>query len=270
MTSPPDLPIVHPGLVWDGVTEYANTLPAGFSNLWHVRLGGDGHRLISEEFSTSDGPMSRMRHRQRDGWVTIGFASENPQHKLGWFLNYDGTLSETPVNQTPYLDEFQGHAATFAHQLDAAMGHHSLQSAEEEDRLTTLQTLSAMIGSAWIRYRTWEAIDPTELVIGGNNDGIPLWKITLDENIEVDRRICGQCSIATIARQFLLNADLPAFRRLYRQGIIYGFDRSVTPWAPELFDVAIAPAAEFYETLDAAYRDARDHYDTVVGAAGHV
>ena len=31
----------------------------------------------------------------------------------------------------------------------------------------------------------------------------------------------------------------------------------VTPWAPELFDVAIAPAAEFYETLDAAYRDAR-------------
>ena len=267
MTSPPDLPLVHPGLVWDGVTEYANTLPAGFSNLWHVRLGGDGHRLISEEFSTSDSPMFRMRLRQRDGWETIGFASESPQHKLGWFLNYDGTLSETPVNQLPYLDPYQEHASTYAHELDAAMGHHTLLGAEESDRLVVKNTISAMLGSAWIRHEEFAAIDPLELIVGGNNDGELLWKVRLPEFTAVDLAICGQCTVRTFARQFYKKADLPAFRRLWRTGIIYAVDRSTTPWSPTLFDVAPPGDPDWYGTLDAGYERAWDHYDTVVGAA---
>ena len=63
------------------------------------------------------------------------------------------------------------------------MGHHTLVSATEEDRLTALHTLSDMIGSAWLRYQVWNAIDPEELVIGGNFDGTPLWKRTESDYI---------------------------------------------------------------------------------------
>ena len=65
-------------------------------------------------------------------------------------MDYDGSLThDEPVNQVPLLLDFRSHAATFAHQLDDAMGHHSLTSSSEEDRLTTFQVLSAMLGSAW-------------------------------------------------------------------------------------------------------------------------
>ena len=185
----------------------------------------------------------------------------------GRYLGYDGVGQyASPVNQLPYLDEYQGHASRFAHQLDAALGHHSLYAAEEADRMVTLQTLSSMIGSAWIRYGIWEAIDPEEIVHGGNNDGVPLWKITLDENTDVDRRICGQCEIATFARRFYFHANLPLFRRLYRSGIIYSVDRDLTPWGAQIFDVATQPESVYYDALDAAYHAALAYYDNTAGA----
>ena len=95
-----------------------------------------------------------------------------------------------------------------------------------------------MIGDAWRRYAEWEAVDPRELVVGGNYDGTLLWKRTRDEMFGVDALLCGQCDVSTFARRFLLAADLPAFRRLYRQGIIYAADRTTTPWSPALMDAA--------------------------------
>ena len=79
--------------------------------------------------------------------------------------------------------------------------------------MSHLQTLSAMLGSAWIRYDTWSTVDSTELVVGGANDGMPLWKVGLDEMQAVDEAVCGQCSISTFARRFYFHADLPAFRQ---------------------------------------------------------
>ena len=78
--------------------------------------------------------------RDRDGWESIGVAIEypirstnagRPPQRQG-FLNYDGTMSPLyvdPPNQHYQLQLFRAHAARFAHQLDAAMGHHSLQAA---------------------------------------------------------------------------------------------------------------------------------------------
>ena len=52
-------------------------------------------------------------------------------------------------------------------------------------------------------------------------------------------RRCAASATAPPSRgRFLKHADLPAFRRAWRQGIIYSADRTVTPWAPALFDVA--------------------------------
>ena len=195
----------------------------------------------------------------------------------GTYLPYpdpDTTLAERrpppqvdPVNQIPDLAEWRGHAATAAHQLDAAMGHHSLRSATEENRLTVFNTFSYMLGSAERRYKEWEAIDPAEKIIGGNFDGTYLWKRNRSDYSNIDDAVCGNCNIAVFAREFLYGGDLPLFRRLHRSGIIYSVDRSLTPWGAQLFDVATQPESVFYEVLEDQYHWLIRHYSKVVGAA---
>ena len=85
-----------------------------------------------------------------------------------------------------------------------------------------------------------------------------LWKRNEQDYIDTDEALCGQCDGATFARRFLKKADLPAFRRAWRQGIIYSADRTVTPWAPELFDVATPPAEDFYDFYDALCRETHE------------
>ena len=154
----------------------------------------------------------------------------------------------------PSIRDFRAHAATFAHQLDAAMGHHSLASADEADRLTIYNALKDMIGSAWQRYAVWEAIDPEELIVGGNNDGLLLWQYHEPEYQGIDAALCGQCDIATFARRARFHADIPLLRSHHRRGIIYAMDRSTTPWGVTLFDVAADSDA--YAALDVAYHAA--------------
>ena len=115
----------------------------------------------------------------------------------------------------------------------------------------------------------WELVDPEELIVGGAYDGTLLWKRYEPEYVEIDEALCGQCEAATFARRFLKKADLPAFRRAWRQGIIYSADRTTTPWAPEFFDAAIPPAEDYYDALDAAYDGMIDLYDELVGAQDH-
>ena len=137
---------------------------------------------------------------------------------------------DDPPNQHYQLQNFRAHAARFAHQLGAAMGpQEPLQEAPEADRITVHDTLAAMIGSAARRYDEWDTVDPEELILGGQHDGTLLWKRNEQDYIDVDEALCGQCDGATFARRFLKHADLPAFRRAWRQGIIYSADRTVTP-----------------------------------------
>ena len=80
-------------------------------------------------------------------------------------LHYDGSLSHRAVNQYFELNAFREHAARFAHQLDSAMGHHTLASADERDRLATYNTLADLIGNAWRKFQEWDDIDPQELIV---------------------------------------------------------------------------------------------------------
>ena len=191
----------------------------------------------------------------------------------GWYLPYppaDGIAVfpvEEPVNQVPEVASFREHASRFAHQLDDALGHHSLTSASEEDRMVTYQTLSSMLGSGWRRYKIWDATAPQELIVGGNYDGTLLWKRQRPEYVGIDERMCGQCDIATFARRFRFQANLPLFRRLYRSGIIYVANRETTPkWDATIFDVATDPVSAFYDNLEVEYHQALLYYDEVVGA----
>ena len=153
------------------------------------------------------------------GWnrLGIGYAIEQPYYKKDGkgFLNYDGTIAELddPPNQHYQIFNFREHAARFAHELDAAMGHHTLASASEAEPLDRA-ALAVRHDRERLarRYAVWEAIDPQELIVGGEYDGTLLWKRNLQDYIDMDMALCGECEIATFARRFLFNADLPAFR----------------------------------------------------------
>ena len=211
----------------------------------------------------------QLRRATADGWEQIGISFDTPGRffNIG-FLGYDGAYSFEAVNQWFQLNQFREHASRFAHQLDDALGHHSLSSSSEEDRMVTYQTLSSMIGSGWRRYKIWDATDPEELIVGGNFDGTLLWKRQEPEYVEIDELMCGQCDIATFARRFRFQANLPLFRRLYRSGIIYVANRDTTPlWEATIFDVATDPVSAFYDNLEVEYHQALRYYDEVVGAA---
>ena len=215
--------------------------------------------------------MRQFRSRTEQGWEQIGVTFIRPLtiYINAGFLAYDGALTFDPVNQFFHLNAFREHAARFAHQLDAAMGHHTLASADERDRLAVWNTMTAMIGSAARRYAEWNEIDPESLIVGGNFDGTPHWKRDLDQYIAVDEALCGQCDIATFARRFYLNADLAEFARLWRQGIVYRADRDTTPWSPTIFDVAQSPHGEFYAELTEFFYTMLEFYDHVIGPAEH-
>ena len=55
----------------------------------------------------------------------------------------------------------------------------------------------------------WAVIDPEELIIGGNNDGVPLWKHGLATEQARDEAICGQCNFSNFARLCLTDMNIP-------------------------------------------------------------
>ena len=239
--------------------------PRGF---W-IRLTEDGTRRITEfDDFHSNAHATGQRMYDRNPSVPVYFLPAiTIEPPVGSFVGYDWAQSEGPPNQYFDLLQYREHASRFAHQLDDALGHHSLTSASEENRMVTFQTLSSMIGSGWMRYKIWDAIDPEELVTGGNFVGVPLWKRHREEYVEIDRLMCGQCDIATFARRFLFQANLPLFRRLYRSGVLYVANRTATPWEATIFAVASDPVSTFYDNLETEYHQALLYYDEVVGAA---
>ena len=271
--APDGLPYVVPGMIWDGVTEYHEGTPDGVSSIYILRMYEDGSRRFSDFFNSGNRPMYWLHRKTEEGWDKIGVSFVGPTYvsdtdRSFGYLAYDGTYSVDPVNQLAYTVPFRAHAARFAHELDAAMGHHKLKSADERDSLITHQTISAMIGSAARRYQEWDAIDPEELIVGGNFDGTPLWQHherTTQNYIDIDEALCGQCRISTFARQFLSKADLAAFREVWRQGTVYSADRSTTPWSTAAFELATTAVPAFHDELDHHFDLMLDHYDEVVG-----
>ena len=274
MSDPATLPLVPGGLIWDGVTEYQNVYAGGSHSVWWLcRMYGDGTRRFSESQASQDtrclydwmvsaGPRRLGKHRRSHR----GSVEPYGLHRNGGFLNYDGTLSaiDNPPNQHYQLQNFSAPTPPASPTSSAPRGgHHSLQAATEEDRLTVHRTLCRHDRQCSAPVRPVGAVkDPEELIVGGAYDGTLLWKRYEPEYVEIDEALCGQCEAATFARRFLKRADLPAFRRAWRQGIIYSADRSVTPWAPEFFDAATPPAEDYYDALDAAYDGMIDLYDS--------
>ena len=275
MTSPnlaPDgLPYVTAGTIWDGVTEYHDAKPPGVGAIYILRMYGDGTRRFSE-FEGLSTVMTRMRARTEQGWKQIGvsFQSPFPDHDTDYrdsgFLAYDGTFSTEPVNQTFYTNNFRAHAARYAQHLNATLGFDALAAADEWKRLVVKQTLSALLGSAQRSYNTWDEDDPAELIVGGAFDGTFVWKRYEQHYKDIHTALCGECELDLYAQEFYFEADLAAFKSLWRQGIIYSSNHDTTPWSPQIFDVANQAdqtIAEYHDELDANYHYLLRHYAQV-------
>ena len=256
-----------------------------------VRLDDAGlRRVIDHGAIRADQVWNEIVARLQEDWgdspaEVWGPSSEGPSglgtalsraKTNGWYLPYapapDAVApfpTEEPVNQYPAILQYREHAARFAHQLDASMGHHTLASADERDRLTTYNALADLIGNAWRKFQEWDDIDPQELIAGGQHDGTLLWKRDEAEYDSVHDYLCGECDIATFARRFILNANLDLFRRIYRQGLVYATNRTPARWEPRFVDVATTPQSSFYEQLRVDYHLALTHYDHVIGPAEH-
>ena len=79
---------------------------------------------------------------------------------------------DDPVNQIPYLQRYQGNAAVSAHDLQVTLGNDVMDSATADDYHTVKHTFFHLIGAAWLRYVEWATVDPEEIIMGGNNDGL--------------------------------------------------------------------------------------------------
>ena len=239
------------------------------SDYW-IALADDGSRRLLdwERIFQSAGRSGQALH-DRHPDLAIHYGRHFTGALAGRFLGYDWDTTVERVNQVPALLVYQRNAAVSAHDLQVTLGNDILLSATADDYDTVKHTHIHLIGAAWQRYVEWAAVDPEELIVGGNFDGTPLWSRNLDDQAATDAALCGTCDIANFARRFYFHANLPLFRRLYRSGIIYSVDRSANPWEAQIFAVATQPESQYYDDLDTAYHAALRYYDERVGARLH-
>ena len=64
-----------------------------------------------------------------------------------------------------------------AHDLEVTLGNDILRAATDDDYNTVKFTFIHMIGPVrGSGMKSGRRYDPEELILGGNNDGLPLWK----------------------------------------------------------------------------------------------
>ena len=184
-----------------------------------IALAGDGSRRIVDWriVDISPGQLGQELYDRNPGLPIhycrdiIGAESILP----GMYIGYDWRPFPGRVNQIPYLQTYQRNAAVSAHDLQVTLGTDVMQSATAADYNTVKNTFIHLIGAAWQTVRGMgSGGSRSELIIGGNYDGTPLWSRNLDDHAATDEALCGTCDIANFARRFYFHANLPLFRQV--------------------------------------------------------
>ena len=239
--------------------------------------------------------MRMIYYGPNTGFPQITYGADHPEY-LPYLGPDDGTERRRatvlePVNQIPYLTEWRGHLARFAHELDQMMESKTLKEATEEDRLTIFNQWSTAIGYSWGQFAEWVFMDPDP-----NNyplaDRADANEWALPENLDrlraLDVLLCGDCDSPSYPRHFLRRADLAAFKAKYQVGALHGVNRSAPVWVPgeEIVGIPdflteglpIQAQQDIIRLFFSGYKDdnyplALDHYDEVIGigerAHGH-
>ena len=190
MTSPANLFIEPYGYQFQDGDDWDRRDPVIDGDYW-VAFAGDGSRRIVdwERISSQPGNTGQRLYDRTPGLPIHYIRDAAPRASSIRYVDYEWrqTPDATPVNQVPYLQTYQRNAAVSAHDLQVTLGTDVMQSATADDYNTVKNTFIHLIGAAWQRYVEWAAVDPEELIVGGNFDGTPLWSRNLDDHAG-DRR----------------------------------------------------------------------------------
>ena len=286
MTTETESVVARPGTIYNPDITYTEW--AGDEDTTHTPIMG---WIIYEDGDDIDRKIDDVvipgRLAGRATYVHAGFLSGIPQsgpslivandcHDTSWgdrpqqdnlwkgaYLNYDGSLSETPTNQWGYLPEWRADVARFCHSFDSLPGFESFNQLSANQKITTYRVGQTMGGHAWERLGFWLTYDAS---LSGD------WKlpIVFDPVKKARDAVCIECQSATGARRLALSIDASAFATKLSQGRIHQTDRSVNPWIPgDLLTVVPAPDEEItiataISAHVAAFNAARDYYDSHV------
>ena len=193
-----------------------------------------------------------------------------------YYVDYDWVATKEYVNQIPRLQQVRRHAAVFAHQLDVWHGARTSSDLSTTQRDTIYNVFSSIIGTAWNSFDLWETYSPTHL----DTHGVFIWKSQQPLVDDIDAELCGQCDIATFPRRMARSGRgiLSGLWRLYQSGLLYGVNRTTSPWSlGNLINVAHTAGSsdptqdilDFYVGLNDKYHEALEYYDINIGSQVH-
>ena len=189
------------------------------------------------------------------------------------YLDYNGEYQGSPVNQVPFLREWQPFVARAAHEFDWTMSAHSMEDLSENEKWTIKNQMYGLISAPWFLMNILKDVDP-KLIDEFTNDYS--WKYYQAEVEGLLAGLCHECEdLATYARRFAHQANLELFRGALVGGKVHQSNRELTPWG--LGDVVTevvassgtTPTADkitgFHAVNRVEYLNALKFYDTDVG-----
>ena len=225
-------------------------------------------------------------HARRAGAPdTPVYLAEYQENEPGYsYLDYNGHYSRLPVNQTPYVQKWEPHLCTMAHDTDqfnidatefrkpgsykdVPLGVHSAETQIRNQN--TLQVFRAMIGDALRRLDAWSKLAPE-----GTDSFTTDWGQQL-EGIRaiIEDKVCQTCEHPFSAREFARLHDYSAWRTIldHRRVLddvtgsaimrVPTIVRDTEPWQPH----ATENLAFFGGTdLETGWRTAIEWYDEAV------
>ena len=245
MTMEPATLVARPGVVYDPTKTYSEW--TGDEDTTHTPSIG---WLIYEDGDASDRTPDRVLHSGRTIYATpywhsaylaglnltgpaiavandchdIASWGQRPQQDNLWkdkYVDYDGSISDDPVNQVPYFRDWEAHLCRMAHDVDQ-FNEYSVEhrrpdsykivpggthSAETQIRnQNALQVFRPMIGDALRRIDAWSKIDPQAVLNFGWKEQLPGLK-----NI-IENKVCYACPHPHAIREFAILHDYSAWR----------------------------------------------------------
>ena len=210
--------------------------------------------------------------------ATPGISSTSfyPDSKL-FYAAYDWSVSTEAVNQWSWRNPFRENLAILSHQLEGDLGLWWLTVASEIEKQALYNVLSTVISRAWILFERWGEIPVGEM----NADGELLWRLSLPDQLERHRLMCGMCDIPDFVRTFYDNTTaefgggeiegtaLEEFMNKYRVASAWMPDITApAPWVPHVeIDAATTAGLATQDEVSTAtrlwWREGFDAWDTV-------
>ena len=221
---------INPGEKWKEGGTYDLTLKLAWAV---IKLGDEDTRKVSRGLgwnppgATTSEFLNRDALQQKMPDNNIYLAQWDAEGQSGsGYLNYEGFYRHRPVNQIPFLREWQPFVARSAHEFDWTISAHSLEGLSENELWTVQRQMYGLIAAPWFLMDLLAITDPTAM-LGAEFE----WKVY---QADVENALVGLCyecdGVATFARLFAHEANLELNRGALISGKVHQSNRDVSPW----------------------------------------